>query len=58
MAFIPAATLIGAGLAVGELTLALEGLERFAADWGFIVALGVPFLWLKQRWVHRRVPIS
>ena len=58
MAFIPAAALIGAGLAVGELTLALDGLERFAADWGFIVVLGVPFLWLKQRRVHRRAPIT
>ncbi|HEX8660112.1 MAG TPA: DUF389 domain-containing protein [Hymenobacter sp.] len=57
MAFIPAAALIGAGLAVGRLDLALEGLERFGADWGFILALGVPFLWLKQRFVHRRQPL-
>ncbi|MCB2410516.1 DUF389 domain-containing protein [Hymenobacter lucidus] len=56
-AFIPAAALIGAGLAVGNLTLTLEGLERFGADWGFIVALGVPFVWLKQRFLHRRKPI-
>jgi hypothetical protein len=27
------------------------------ADWGFIVGLGVPFLWLKQRFVHRRAPL-
>ncbi|WP_188548765.1 DUF389 domain-containing protein [Hymenobacter qilianensis] len=57
MAFIPAAALIGAGLAVGRLDLALEGLERFGADWGFILALGIPFLWLKQRLVHRRQPL-
>lgn len=57
MAFIPAAALIGAGLAVGRLDLAGEGLERFGADWGFIVGLGVPFLWLKQRFVHRRAPL-
>jgi hypothetical protein len=57
MAFIPAAALIGAGLAVGRLDLALEGLERFGADWGFILALGVPFLWLKQHFVHRRQPL-
>ncbi|TGE12064.1 DUF389 domain-containing protein [Hymenobacter elongatus] len=50
MAFIPAAALIGAGLAV-------EGLERFGADWGFIVGLGVPLLWLKQQFLHRRKPI-
>ncbi|GGF08365.1 DUF389 domain-containing protein [Hymenobacter cavernae] len=57
MAFIPAAALIGAGLVVGRLDLAWEGLERFLADWGFIIALGVPFLWLKQRLVHRREPL-
>jgi uncharacterized membrane protein len=57
MAFIPAAALIGAGLAVGNWDLAGEGLERFGADWGFIVLLGVPFLWLKQRFLHRRKPI-
>jgi hypothetical protein len=57
MAFIPAAALVGAGLAVGRVDLAVEGLERFGADWGFIVGLGVPFLWLKQRFVHRRAPI-
>ncbi|MBF9219788.1 DUF389 domain-containing protein [Hymenobacter ruricola] len=57
MAFVPAAALIGAGLVVGRADLALEGLERFGADWGFIVGLGVPFLWLKQRFVHRRPPL-
>jgi len=57
MAFIPAAALIGAGPAVGRFDLALEGLERFGADWGFIVGLGVPFIWLKQRFVHRRAPL-
>ncbi|WP_082116332.1 DUF389 domain-containing protein [Hymenobacter terrenus] len=57
MAFIPAAALIGSGLAVGRFDLALEGLERFGADWGFILALGVPFLWLKQRFLHRRQPL-
>jgi hypothetical protein len=45
-----AGPLIGAGLAV-------EGLERFGADWGFIVGLGVPFLWLKQRFLHQRKPL-
>lgn len=57
MAFIPAAALIGAALAVGRPDLAVEGLERFGADWGFILALGMPFLWLKQRFVHRRPPL-
>jgi hypothetical protein len=57
MAFIPAAALIGAGLAVGRSDLAVEGLERFGADWGFILGLGVPFLWLKQRFLHRRAPL-
>ena len=57
MAFVPAAALIGAALAVGRVELAVEGLERFGADWGFIIGLGVPFLWLKQRFVHRRQPL-
>jgi hypothetical protein len=57
MAFVPAAALVGAGLAVGRFELALEGLERFGADWGFILGLGVPFLWFKQRFVHRRPPL-
>lgn len=57
MAFIPAAALIGAGLAVGRVDLALEGLERFFADWGFILALGIPFLWLKQHFLHKRKPL-
>ncbi|UOG74561.1 DUF389 domain-containing protein [Hymenobacter tibetensis] len=57
MAFIPAAALVGAGLAVGRVDLAVEGLERFGADWGFILALGAPFLWLKQRFLHRRQPL-
>jgi hypothetical protein len=57
MAFIPATALIGAGLAVGRVDLAIEGVQRFGIDWGFIVGLGVPFLWLKQRLVHHRVPL-
>jgi hypothetical protein len=57
MAFIPAAALVGAGLAVGRIDLAIEGLQRFGIDWGFIVGLGAPFLWLKQRLVHRRAPL-
>jgi hypothetical protein len=57
MAFIPASALIGAGLAVGRVDVAMEGLGRFGLDWGFIVGLGVPFLWLKQRFLHRRSPL-
>jgi hypothetical protein len=57
MAFIPAAALIGAALAVGRYELALEGLERFGADWGFILALGIPFFWLKQRLSSQRQPL-
>lgn len=57
MAFIPAAALVGAGGAVGRFDLAGEGLERFGVDWDFIVGLSVPFLWLKQRFMHRRAPL-
>lgn len=57
MVFIPAAALIGAAPVVGRFDLALEGLERFGADWGLILALGIPFLWLKQQFLHRRPPL-
>lgn len=57
VAIIPAAALVGGALAVGRLDLALEGVERFAIDWGFIVVLGALFLWLKQRLVHQRQPL-
>jgi len=36
--------------------LPVHVLNRGAA-WGFIAELGAPFLWLKQRFVHRRVPL-
>ena len=57
MAFIPAAALVGAGLAVARPDLAAEGAERFALEWAFILGLGAPFLWLKQRLVRRRSPL-
>ncbi len=57
VAIIPVAALVGAALAVGRLDLALEGIERFAIDWGFIIVLGALFLGLKQRLVHHRQPL-
>lgn len=54
LALMPAAALIGCGLAVGKADLALEGLYRFAIDVAFIVVLGLLIFWLKQRFEHQR----
>lgn len=58
LAMIPAAALVGAGLATSQHELALEGLERFSLDCAFIIGLGLPILWLKQHFQHRRAPIK
>lgn len=57
LAIIPAAALIGMGLVVGRFELALQGLERFGADMGFIIGLGLLVFWLNQRFVHKRAPL-
>ena len=33
------------------------GASESRIDWGFIVGLGVPFVWLKQRLMHKREPL-
>lgn len=58
LAIIPAAALIGASLATGQPTLALEGLERFLLDWVFILVAGAVVFWLKQKLVHKRAPLA
>lgn len=56
-ALIPAAALVGAGLAAGQPTLARAGLARFGLDWLFVLGAGLVVFGLKQAWVHRRQPI-
>lgn len=57
LAIIPAAALVGMGLAAGRPELALQGLERFGADIGFILVFGLLVFWLNQRFVHKRPPL-
>ncbi|UOQ75762.1 DUF389 domain-containing protein [Hymenobacter sp. 5516J-16] len=50
----PAAALIGSGIALGQSHLALEGLTRFGIDVGFVIVLGLLIFYIKQKIVHRR----
>lgn len=52
----PAAALIGCGLAVGRSHLALEGLTRFGLDVGLVLGLGLLIFQVKQLFAHRRRP--
>ena len=58
LTLIPAAALIGAGLAAGEPALAYQGLERLLVDAALIVVLGVVVVVVKQATVHRRPPMA
>lgn len=57
LALMPAAALIGSGMAVGQPTLAVEGLERTLADAGFVVVAGLVVFGLKQLLTHKRRPL-
>lgn len=57
MAMIPAAALVGAGLAVGRPALAWDGLVRFGLDWLFVLVAGLVVFGLKQARVHQRQPL-
>ena len=52
LALVPAAALVGAGLAAGEPTMALEALQRVGLDALLVVVLGSAVVLLKQRLVH------
>lgn len=58
LTLIPAAALIGAGLAAGEPGLAYQGLERLLVDAALIVVLGASVVVVKQATVHRRRPMA
>lgn len=57
LVIIPAAALMGAGLAAVRTDLIFEGIERLALDVLFIVIAGLVVFFLKQQLVHRRQPI-
>jgi uncharacterized membrane protein len=59
LALVPAAALAGVGLAAGDIPLALEGLQRTAADMGLVVVLGGIVVFLKDRLIHHgRHPLA
>ncbi|MEJ2889157.1 DUF389 domain-containing protein [Actinomycetospora aeridis] len=59
LALVPAAALVGIGVVGGDWTLALEGLQRTAADMGLVVVLGGAVVLVKDRWHHgRRRPLA
>jgi hypothetical protein len=53
LALVPAAALIGVGVAAGQLDMALEALRRVALDMLMVIVLGGTVVLLKQRFVHR-----
>ncbi len=57
LALMPAAALLGRGLAIGRPALALDGLERTLADAGFVLVAGLLVFGLKQALEHRRQPL-
>lgn len=58
LALMPAAALVGAGLAAGYPALAWHGLERTGADAGFILVAGLVVFGFKQIVRHRRQPLQ
>lgn len=58
LALMPAAALIGSGLAIGQPALALEGAERTLADAGFILVAGLLLFGAKQLFQHQRQPLD
>jgi hypothetical protein len=55
---VPAACLVGAGVGVLNADLVFSGIRRFSIDLAFIVVFGLSVLALKQRLLHRRLPLG
>ena len=53
LALVPAAALVGTGLAAGEIVMTLEALRRVGLDVLLVVGLGAAVMLLKQRLIHR-----
>jgi uncharacterized membrane protein len=53
LALVPAAALIGVGVAAGQVDMALEALRRVGLDMLLVIVLGGAVVLLKQRFVHR-----
>jgi len=52
LALVPAAALVGAGLAAGEAIMALEALRRVGLDVLLVIVLGGAVVLLKQHLIH------
>ena len=52
LALVPAAALVGVGLAAGEVVMALEALRRVGLDVLLVIVLGGAVVLLKQRLIH------
>jgi hypothetical protein len=55
---VPAACLVGAGLGLFDADVTIAAIERFSIDLAFIVVLGAFVFAMKQRLLHRRLPIG
>jgi uncharacterized membrane protein len=55
-ALVPAAALIGAGLAAGQITMTVDALWRVAFDMLLVLVLGGTVIFLKQRLTHHNRP--
>jgi Domain of unknown function (DUF389) len=53
LTLVPAAVLIGVGVAAGQVDMALEALRRVGLDMLLVIVLGGAVVLLKQRFVHR-----
>lgn len=59
LALVPAAALVGAGLAAGEVVMALAALRRVGLDVLLVIVLGGAVVLLKQRLIHHnRRPLT
>ena len=59
LALVPAAALVGAGLAAGEVVMALAALQRVGLDVLLVIVLGGAVVLLKQRLIHHnRRPLT
>ncbi|HZS22417.1 MAG TPA: DUF389 domain-containing protein [Pseudonocardiaceae bacterium] len=53
LALVPAAVLIGVGVAAGQVDMALDALRRVGLDMFMVIVLGGTVVVLKQRFIHR-----
>ena len=55
---VPSACLVGAGLGLLDAELMIAGVRRFSIDLVLVIVLGALVLGMKQRLLHRRLPVG